>query len=818
MQLLLRIFIFSIIFCSYLIPSSAQKIEGTLYDSIIRQPIAFAYLTLDDRRTGTATDIDGKYVLTVPQGYSGNVTISHVSYRTLTTSIRFLGTHPDLFLLPASNQLQEVVVNAGENPAWEIIRKAVVNSEKHDPKNLSSYHYTSYNKMTATLYGKPFNVDSLILTSVVNDKPLRKKDTAILKSEKMLEQQHIFMSESVTDKTFSAPDKNYEKLLTYKVSGFNSPLFASLPTDYQPFGFYDEQVKIFSQDYLNPVSKNSWHKYDFELADTLYSEGDTVYVIAYEPLKGIKLNALKGQLSISTHGYAIKNIIAETADRFAKIGFRIQQKYELITGQWFPVQLNTDLLFREYKFNQRPLQMQVRSYLSEIEINTPVAPGVFDGVEIDLTAAEDSTLLKKKRIVPLEKRDLRTYAVYDSMRGKMNYFKVVDYAMDGLINGVLPWGKIDFDLARFMKFNRYEGVRFGVGIQTGPKFSRYIRMGAWTGYGVNDHAWKYGGFLQLNINQAKQMYVRGSYSNTITEPGMQYFFEEVPRISSLLLRDWAASRFDHTKSISLKTGTTLFRNWNVHAFGTRTVIHPLYEYSILLAEETKTVFTLSEAAVEINYAANQKTFSMNGRYALNAFEFPVISLRITHAFPGVLQSDQFDYTRYDVLLADRWKHRRLGVTQVTLCAGWLDQVAPLSRMYFGRGVKQSSYEVDGYFQTMGIYEFVSDKYASLFVRQNFGNVLINMKYSKPELMISQGIGYGALSHDNSNTSPNGIVFQSFNKGYFESGVSLRNLVRFNYFNIAFIGFGAGVFYRYGTYQFQDTIDNFALKMDLSFSF
>jgi hypothetical protein len=202
---------------------------------------------------------------------------------------------------------------------------------------------------------------------------------------------------------------------------------------------------------------------------------------------------------------------------------------------------------------------------------------------------------------------------------------------------------------------------------------------------------------------------------------------------------------------------------------------------------------------------------------MNGFQFPIISLRITQALPDVLQSDHFSYTRYDVLLADRWKHRRLGVTSVTLSAGLLNGIAPMSRMYYGRGVKQSTYEVEGFFQTMGIYEFVADQYVNLFIKQNVGSIFYNIKYSKPELMVTQGIGLGSISHLSTIGVADGRI-QSYERGYFESGATLRNLIRFNYFNVAFIGFGAGVFYRYGDYQLPNAIDNFKLKMDLSISF
>jgi hypothetical protein len=47
------------------------------------------------------------------------------------------------------------------------------------------------------------------------------------------------------------------------------------------------------------------------------------------------------------------------------------------------------------------------------------------------------------------------------------------------------------------------------------------------------------------------------------------------------------------------------------------------------------------------------------------------------------------------------------------------------------------------------------------------------------------------------------------KGYFESGLLINNLLRFQLFR-----YGLGVLYRYGPYAFGKTIDNFAFKLTL----
>ena len=65
---------------------------------------------------------------------------------------------------------------------------------------------------------------------------------------------------------------------------------------------------------------------------------------------------------------------------------------------------------------------------------------------------------------------------------------------------------------------------------------------------------------------------------------------------------------------------------------------------------------------------------------------------------------------------------------------------------------------------------------------------------------------------------NHVTTRAFENGYYESGLGLNNLLRFNYVNVAYMGIGAGVFYRYGPYRYNDIIDNFATRVTLSFSF
>jgi hypothetical protein len=125
--------------------------------------------------------------------------------------------------------------------------------------------------------------------------------------------------------------------------------------------------------------------------------------------------------------------------------------------------------------------------------------------------------------------------------------------------------------------------------------------------------------------------------------------------------------------------------------------------------------------------------------------------------------------------------------------------------------------VDEYFQTMKLYEFTASKYASLFFNHNFGNVLYDKRYSKPEWLIYQNMGIGQLDHPEAHVSST-LTFQSFEKGFIESGTGFNNLVRWKYANVAYYGLGAAVFYRYGAYQFDQMEKNLFIRLTFSINF
>ena len=206
--------------------------------------------------------------------------------------------------------------------------------------------------------------------------------------------------------------------------------------------------------------------------------------------------------------------------------------------------------------------------------------------------------------------------------------------------------------------------------------------------------------------------------------------------------------------------------------------------------------------------------SLRGKKVLINQNFPVFTFSFVKSIPA-FDANDFKYTLLDFTVKHRIKHRYGGKTNLFFTSGWIDGLAPYGKLYNGRGTSATTILVDNYFQTMGLYEFTVTKYASVFLTHNFGNILLNKWYSKPELLLYQNMGIGQLENQDAHV---GLLLQDFSKGFVESGIGLHNILRFKYVNVAYWGFGGAVFYRYGPYQFAQPSDNLFWKMTFSFGF
>ena len=111
-------------------------IFGEVTDASTGDPVPFVNLIIIGTNVGTLTDFDGHYQLTAPSG-SDSLAASYIGYLTKIKGVGS-GLHQEInFQLDEEvKNLEEFVFEAGENPAFPIMRRIVSNKNKNNKKSL----------------------------------------------------------------------------------------------------------------------------------------------------------------------------------------------------------------------------------------------------------------------------------------------------------------------------------------------------------------------------------------------------------------------------------------------------------------------------------------------------------------------------------------------------------------------------------------------------------------------------------------------------------------------------------------------------------
>jgi hypothetical protein len=772
-------------------------IKGRVIDHSNGEPLAFVNISGNESGRGTVSDIDGKFTLQSPTPLT-IIRFSYIGYEPVMVTVSELSTDLVVTMKRSNVTLREVVVRPGENPAYRIIRNVIQNSEKNNPENFSSFSYDSYNKMVFSVKPKA-------------EGETDRTDSSEIRLEHFLTKQHLFLMESVSERYYTFPGKNKETITASRVSGLKDPSFALIATQMQSFSFFGDYISIWEKNYLSPIAKGSLSKYEYTLEDTVFSGVDTVFIISFMPHKNKNFEGMKGLLYINTSGYAIQNVIAEPAEAEANIHVKIQQQYEKINNEyWFPVQLNTDVTFLNMQINKQQIFGSGKTYIENIKIGESHGGVKFKGPDVSVASdanKKTEEFWQRHRSDSLNIKDQNTYLYMDSL-GKAENLDAKIKVFESLISGYYPYKFLNFDLNRVIGYNLYEGFRFGLGVQTNNKLSEKVHLGGWFGYGLKDKAFKYGAEAQFNIHQASEFKMKASYKRDVAEAGEIFYLADRRPLMSESYRPYLINIMDSIEkaevSASFKPHKYLSMSFSAN-HNTRT---PTFTYAFTDENETRTgPFSFYETALGFRFAYGEKFFSTPGNTYSMGTKYPVVWFQYVRGHNPYGTSFSFD--RYDVKAEYTRTFRNLGISSLQIIGGYIDGNIPYSALYAGRGsFVQYSVSVANTFETMGTNEFLSSSYASAFFEHNFGSLLLKNKFLKPEIILVTNIGIGTLANPGNHS---GIDFNTLEKGYYESGMRINNIL-----TSQFSGIGVGCFYRYGPYSNAEPVNNLAIKFTVTF--
>ena len=425
--------------------------------------------------------------------------------------------------------------------------------------------------------------------------------------------------------------------------------------------------------------------------------------------------------------------------------------YELIDDTWwFPVQLNTDVSFKNLQIGKYKAVGSGRYYIRDIVLNPDLVRKEFNhlDVEVDKDATGRSQeFWNQYRVDSLSSRDKRTYEVIDSL-GQANNFDRMAKTFQTLMSGRIPWGPIAFDIDKFLGYNTYEGIILGLGIHTSDRVSTRFRIGGYYQFAFAITESKYGGDVSYLINRRNDVSISANYFMDRTESGGVKFFDDKESLLDGNYRQLLLRILDKTQSAGFSFNFRTRKYLLVNA--TFNWSHKLTNNAALATYDGNTIlldddFTFTEAGGGIKWAYGEKFIQTVDNKVSLGTRYPVLWFQYTRGIKGFLDGE-FNYNRFDLKVRKTFRVKFLGKSTIQLNAGYVDQPIPACNLYNGNGsYRIVSFYTQYSFGTMRMNEFLSNGYAALFLYHDFEDLIIKgRKWFHPEFAIAQNIGFGWL--------------------------------------------------------------------------
>ena len=804
----LRLKTFFALILFFFVPAStiAQTVvKGKVTDAHSGDPIPFANIIFQGTTHGTTTDFDGNFnVKTISSADS--LVVSYMGYTTRTKKVEPGVSQVINFQLEELvTSLEEIVFEAGENPAFEVMRQVVRNKSANDKRKLTAYEYDTYTKI---------EVDVDNMSEKFRRRKVVKKITQVLDSVEQIAGEDgkpilpIFISESVSKFYYRTdPQLRFENILKSKINGIGiqdgTLVTQFVGASFQEYNFYQNWLNIVTKEFVSPLADGWRLYYNYDLTDSLFIGDDFCYRLDFHPKSPQDL-AFTGTIWITKNEWALKQVDASVGKQ-ANLNFiekiRIQQELEPTTeGAWLPVK--NRVLIDVSELSQTSAGMLAKFYTSNknVLVNKP-RPASF--YEREILMEENARQFEKEeywdtlRHEPLSETEKNVYRMIDTLQNipvVKTYTDIIKIA----VNGYYTAGKINLGpYISLVALNNIEGFRIQPGFKTNYDFSTKWVLGGSAGYGFDDDRVKYSAFVQNILSRDRWTTMTISARSDLGRVGIDdenladnYLFLAAQRFGNFR----RAYYFDESR---FNFQRELVRGLNQRVAFRYSTFRPVFDFGYFSAENTSDTlasYENAEVIVETRFARDELfIINDNERISLGTSKWPELTLRYTHGFKGVAGSD-FDYDKLRLTLHKRLRFGPMGVGYLTLTGEYVFSKLPYPLLSLHLG-NQTPFFAHVTYNLMDYGEFVSDRYASLHYSHHFEGLLLNriplMRKLKWRLVGTSNIILGGMSSMNKaliaeRPDEEGVTVGYLSRGapYIELGYGVENILKF--FRVDFI--------------------------------
>ena len=406
--------------------SLSAQISGKVTDSQ-NQPLPYVNIYLEGSYKGTTSNEEGRYTLdlgALASEKSGSETFTIVfqslgfqtEYRQLEANN--LKEPLDVVLKEASVSLDEVVVNASEDPAYRIIR-ATINQRKENLERISAFKADFYSRGI-------WRVDSVpkkILGQEVGD-----FDGALDSTRTGI----IYLSETISKIAYKKPNNFKETILASKVSG-NDSGFSFNSAQEANFSFYENTLDL-NAALVSPIANNALGYYNYKLDGVFYEGSKLINKIKVTP-KRPNDRVWEGIIYIVEDDWQLYGVELKTNGTAIQVPFvkellfKQNFTFDSIENAWIKISQTIDFSFGFFGFNGDGRFIAVYSnydFQPEFHKNTFGNEVLYFEPEAN---KKDSLFWENKRPVQLTEEETDDYLRKDSiqeLRKSKTYLDSID--------------------------------------------------------------------------------------------------------------------------------------------------------------------------------------------------------------------------------------------------------------------------------------------------------------------------------------------------------------------------------------------------------
>jgi hypothetical protein len=777
----MRFLFFLLIFTSF--RAFSQSFQ--LLDAQNREAISFGKV-IPSKENPRLTDIDGIFQV---QDTLQSIQVRATGYYDTTIQLSLV-QNGKIYLKNKAQNVQEVVVKPGVNPAERIMKQVIANRMKNHPFENDGFISKQYSKFT-------FDLDDAS-RKILEDTVVDPSDTNLFSMKQFFGRQHLFLIETASKHYFEPPYKEKEIVEAYKVSGFTDPMFSTFAQSMQSFHFYDNQVELLGEQFVNPIAFGGINRYLFVLEDTTINGSDTTFTIFFRPRKGKDFDGMTGYLYINTNGYAIEKVIATPYMEVNKGSFiRITQEYAFIDGKkWFPMKLSTEvqMVFAAITISKGKTAYVTgkgATYMESVQFNPPELEKVkFNNIAVQTKVGSERIKDQEwdsLRPYALTDKEINTYVQNDSL-SKEEHLDRYLRLLKVVSSGKIPLGYLNIDATKLLAVNAFEKTRIGLGIENSDRFLPWMTANASVAYGFGDKKVKYGGFLEFHLDPSTKTNLKLFYANDVMEVGGNVAYKTNMFYSQDAGRMLFVNNMAYQKKAGIQLSTIVRANKHV----TLELNYQQNKFTNGYRFQQQTSCSAFMSSLLFSWAIREKGIILGDVFVPKAAKFPKLQIKIEKAWniPSLdLASMDFLRVQFNVFHVTTIPGN--GRFTWNVRAAWTNVPTPL---FYQQAVNASyvkrSISIANTFETVGVTEFYHQQQVNVFLRYIWNAQRTKAKWNEPQFGLHYAFGYGTMP----NQSLHSMTFNTMTKGFHEAGLLLNGL-----FVSGKSSMGIGVFTRFGAY-------------------